>query len=58
MLQAIAAGAAKKAEKMAREHIWQAADFMVARLREAAASTDAELPTAQGEGLRRRAAQR
>ena len=58
MLEAIAAGAAKKAEKMAREHILQAADFMVARLREAAASTDAELPSAAAEGLRRRAAQR
>ena len=58
MLQAIAAGAAKKAEKMAREHILQAADFMVARLREAAASTDAELPPPQAAGLGRRAAQR
>ena len=58
MLEAIAAGAAKKAEKMAREHILQAADFMVARLREAAASTDAELPSAAAEGPRRRAAQR
>jgi len=58
MLEAIAAGAAQKAENIARQHILQAADFMVARLRDAAGSTDAELPSVQGEGLRRRAAQR
>ena len=33
MLQAIAAGAADQAESIARQHILQAADFMVARLR-------------------------
>ena len=58
MLEAIAAGAAQKAENIARQHILQAADFMVARLRGAADSTDAELPPAAAEGQRRRAAQR
>ena len=58
MLEAIAAGAAQKAENIARQHILQAADFMVARLRGAAESTDAELPPAAAEGQRRRAAQR
>ena len=58
MLEAIAAGAAQKAENIARQHILQAADFMVARLRGAADSTDAELPPAAAEGQRRRTAQR
>ena len=58
MLEAIAAGAAEKAENIARRHILQAADFMVHRLRGAAGSTDAELPPAAAEGQRRRAAQR
>ena len=58
MLEAIAAGAAQKAENIARQHILQAADFMVARLRGAAESNDAELPPTQAEGLRRRVAQR
>ena len=58
MLEAIAAGAAEKAESIARQHILQAADFMVARLRDAARSTDAEPPPTQTEGLRRRVAQR
>ncbi len=58
MLEAIAAGAAEKAENIARQHILQAADFMVARLRGAAESNDAELPPTQAEGLRRRVAQR
>ena len=58
MLEAIAAGAAEKAENIARQHILQAANFMVHRLRGAAGSNDGELPSAQGEGLRRRAAQR
>ncbi len=39
MLQAIAAGAADQAEAMARQHILQAADFMVARLRGDTATT-------------------
>ena len=58
MLEAIAEGAAEKAENIARQHILHAADFIVHRLRDAAGSTDAEQPSAQGEGLRRRAAQR
>ena len=58
MLEAIAAGAAQKAENIARQHILQAADFMVARLRGAAESNDGELPPAAAEGLRRRATQR
>ena len=58
MLEAIAAGAAQKAENIARQHILQAADFMVARLRGAADSTEAELPPAAAEGQRRRTAQR
>ena len=39
MLQAIAAGAADQAETIARQHILQAADFMVARLRGDTATT-------------------
>ena len=57
ILEAIAAGAAQEAEDTARHHIQQAADFMVARLRDAAGSNDAE-PPPQPEGLRRRVAQR
>ena len=55
MLEAIAAGAAEKAENMARQHILQAADFMVVRLRGDAGSNDAVLPPTQGEGPQRRA---
>ena len=58
MLEAIAAGAAEKAENIARQHILQAADFMVHRLRGDAGSNDGELPPTAVEGLRRRAAQR
>ena len=38
ILEAIAAGAAQEAEDIARQHIQQAADFMVARLRDQAGS--------------------
>ena len=44
MLEAIAAGDAQKAENIARQHILQAADFMVERLRDDAGSNEAALP--------------
>ena len=55
MLDAITAGDGQEAENIARQHIQQAADFMVARLRDAASGNDAEPAPVQAEGLRRRA---
>lgn len=41
MLEAIVAGDAQKAEELGRQHISQAADFMIQRLAESGAANDA-----------------
>lgn len=44
ILEAIAAGDADRADKLAREHLTQASGFMVARLRERAQANEAKTP--------------
>ncbi|NMG32609.1 GntR family transcriptional regulator [Aromatoleum evansii] len=46
ILEAIAAGDAQKAEELGRQHISQAADFMIARLQESGATTEDDSITA------------